>query len=80
MKPYANESEVLSIDGLTIENRLDRISIYGNVDLTKDKHGLAYTKKLKAVFDAILSTLEAEELPDAVPPPIAPTGPRDPFA
>jgi hypothetical protein len=31
MKPYANESEVVQIEGLTIENRMDRISIYGEM-------------------------------------------------
>ena len=33
--PAYNESESLGIGDLTIENRTDRISIYGNIDLTR---------------------------------------------
>jgi hypothetical protein len=39
--PYANEADVLEIDNLMLENRLDRITISGDVDLTADKQGLA---------------------------------------
>lgn len=70
MKPYANESEVVQIEGLTLENRIDRISIYGEIDITRDKQGLKAAKELKAVIDASLKVLEADqvkgELPDAV--------------
>lgn len=70
MKPYANESEVVQIEGLTIENRADRISIYGEIDITKDKEGLRAAKELKAILDAAVKTLEAAkgngELPDQV--------------
>ena len=39
--PYENEIDSLKVgDDLTIENRLDKISIYGSVELTKDKEGL----------------------------------------
>ena len=61
MKPYANESEVVQIEGLTIENRLDRISIYGEIDITKDKEGLKAAKKLKNIIDAALKVLESED-------------------
>lgn len=61
MKPYANESEVMQIEGLTIENRLDRISIYGEIDITRDKEGLKIAKKLKNIIDAALKMLESEE-------------------
>ena len=70
MKPYENESESLQIADLTIENRTDRISIYGSLDITRDKQGLKAAKELKNILDAALKTLEAEEkngkLPDAV--------------
>ena len=81
LKPFANESQALSIDGLSVENRLDRVSLFGSVDLTKDKRGLERARALKAVLDATVAALEAEPgLPDALAPPEAPTGPRDPFA
>lgn len=61
MKPYVNESESIQIEGLTIENRLDRISIYGEIDITKDKEGLKAAKKLKNIIDAALKVLESED-------------------
>jgi hypothetical protein len=66
--PYANESESLEIADLTIENRLDRISLYGDLQLTRDKQGLAQAVQLKAILDAVVATLRADpQLPDHVP-------------
>lgn len=67
MKPYANESEVLQIGGLTIENRTDRISIHGEIDITRDKQGLRAAKELKAIIDATLKVLESEEVKEKLP-------------
>ena len=39
--PYANERDVIRIGALDIENRTDRITLEGDVVLTKDQHGLA---------------------------------------
>ena len=66
-KPYADESAVLTIGNLAIENRVDRISLSGEVELTKDKAGLALAKQLQAVIDATVKALEADKaLPEAV--------------
>lgn len=67
--PYANEADVLQIDNLMIENRLDRITISGDVDLTADKQGLAHARRLKEIIDGVLQKLEAQDLPDRLPPP-----------
>ena len=40
-KPYANESDVLTVGSLAIENREDRVSLHGDVEFTKDQKGLA---------------------------------------
>lgn len=37
---YENETDSFTIGEMTVENRLDRISLYGSVDLTRDKVGL----------------------------------------
>lgn len=37
---FENETDTLSVGGMSIENRLDKISIYGSLDITKDKSGL----------------------------------------
>jgi hypothetical protein len=67
--PYANESDVRRIGNLNIENRLDRVSIDGDIELTLNKVGLADAKLLKVLLDDIISKLEAESLPDTLPPP-----------
>ena len=40
----ANESDALTIGDLVVENRVDRISTHGNVELTRDRKGLAMAK------------------------------------
>lgn len=69
-KPYANESEEQEIGNLKIENRLDRISVYGDLDITRDQAGLAVARDLKTVIDAIVNVLEGEKLPEKVPAPV----------
>ena len=66
-KPYANESDVIRIGALEIENRIDRVSLTGDVVLTRDKAGLALATELLALMEQVVKTLEAEkQLPDAV--------------
>jgi hypothetical protein len=67
-RPYKNEADSLAMDDLTIENRLDRVSIYGSIQLTRDKVGLRQAKELKSVIDAVVAALEADKaLPEHVP-------------
>jgi hypothetical protein len=80
ISPFANESESLGIGDLTIENRTDRISIYGSIDLTRDKVGLDHARMLKAVLDKVVQTLETEKnLPDKITPPDRPDEVANPF-
>ena len=67
--PYANEADVLQLGGLTIENRLDRITIAGDIDLTADRAGLAHAHLLHRLLGDIVAALEAQDLPAALPPP-----------
>ena len=64
--PYANEEEVIHIGDLDLENRLDRISIHGSVDITKDKQGLEYAFALKRQIDTIVEKLKREDLPERI--------------
>lgn len=64
--PFMDEASVLTLDGLTMENRFDRIEIYGNVQITRDKSGLALARELKQVLDAAVRTLESETLPEQI--------------
>ena len=66
LRPFQNESECLRIGDLTLENRLDRVSIYGSIDLTLDKKGLAMARELKAVLDLALAEMENRDLPEEI--------------
>jgi hypothetical protein len=64
---YENETDTFTINtDLTIENRLDRISIYGSLELTKDKQGLQNAYVLKRVVDAAIEALTGKDLPDNI--------------
>jgi hypothetical protein len=65
-KPFKNESDCLQIGDLTIENRIDRVSIFGSIDITLDKEGLAVAKELKAIIDSALVEMEKADLPDKI--------------
>ena len=80
LTPFADDAGSVSIGGLTVENGTDRVAIYGSLDLTRDKQGLAHALTLKALLDAAVQRLQAERnLPDAVPAPPAPKSVPNPF-
>lgn len=64
--PFANEEDVIHIGELDIENRLDRISMHGSVDITKDKQGLEYAFALKRQIDTIVEHLKKQALPEKI--------------
>ena len=66
-KPFDNEADVLTVGHLSVENRLDRVTLHGDVELTRDQRGLALARHLKAVIDAVVTALEDDKaLPEAV--------------
>jgi len=67
LNPYQNETTSLLIGDLTIENRLDRISLYGSLDITKDAMGLTNALQLKAIINATVEALQQEpHLPEHI--------------
>lgn len=77
--PYKNESDVLHIGGLCVENRLDRITVSGDIDLTADQAGLADARALQQLLADVVAKLEAQQLPERLPPPATSTV-ENPFA
>jgi hypothetical protein len=67
--PYENEADVLQVGNLTLENRLDRITISGDLDLTADKQGLAAARLLHDLLGQVVARLEGQALPDKLPAP-----------
>lgn len=66
-KPFENGTESHAIHDLTLENQEDRVSIYGNLQLTKDQAGLHAAKALQAFVNAVVSALENEaHLPEKI--------------
>ena len=81
LTPFADDAASTSIAGLTIENGADRIALYGSLDITCDKQGLAHARALQALLGQAIRHLEAEaDLPDAVPTPVAPKTVANPFS
>lgn len=80
LQPFADDSASVGCGGLTIENGRDRIAVYGNLDVTRDRAGLALVKELRSILDAMAQVLEGQgDLPDAVAPPAKPGAVKNPF-
>lgn len=66
-KPYENGTESHAIHDLTIENDVDCVSLYGNLQLTKDQVGLKAAKALQALLNDVVQQLEnTPDLPDKI--------------
>jgi len=74
--PFENEADVVEIGRLALENRLDRITISGDVDLTADRRGLEQARLLYALLGQVVAGLEAKDLPDQLPAPDIKTVPN----
>ena len=67
--PFADDAASVSIGKLTIENGTDRLALYGSLDITRDRRGLAQARALQAVLDQAVRRLEAEkDLPAVLAP------------
>jgi hypothetical protein len=80
-QPFSDDSASLSIGEFTVENGTDKVSLYGSLDLTRDKNGLKQAKALKVAVDSIVKALEQDkELPDESGPIESPPQVKNPFA
>jgi len=80
-QPFGNDEQSLGLDDLTVENGTDKVSIYGSLDVTRDKAGLKKARELKALVDATVEALEQEkDLPARTAAPEKPKQVKNPFA
>ena len=67
IQPFANDSDSVGIDELTIENRVDQLELYGSLSITRDKRGLERALQLKSVVDAAVKALQDDAaLPEQI--------------
>ena len=67
--PFADDASSTSIGKLPIENGTDRLALYGSLDITRDRRGLAQVRALQVVLDQAVRTLEAQkDLPAELAP------------
>jgi hypothetical protein len=61
-KPFTDEVTSLEVAGMTFENHIDRISIYGQLTITKDQQGLAQALDIQSQLNAIITMLNTSDL------------------
>jgi hypothetical protein len=67
LQPFENETQSIQIDELTIENRLDRIELYGALVITRDQMGLQRALEIQTLINATVQSLQAQtDLPQAL--------------
>ncbi len=66
-KAYENGTESHAIHDLTVENDLDCVSLYGNLQLTRDQAGLKAARALQAIVNDVVQQLEnTPDLPEKI--------------
>lgn len=75
--PYANEADVLQVGELSLENRLDRIVVFGSLEITRDLGGLQVATALCDQLAAVVATLRAEQADGRLPHKVAGPAPDE---
>ncbi|MCI3878642.1 hypothetical protein [Acinetobacter higginsii] len=65
-KPFEQGDESSAIYDLTLENQVDCVSLYGNLQITKDQAGLKTAKTLQRFINDVVAALEKEQLPEQI--------------
>jgi len=76
-KPFEHGDESSAIYDLTLENQADCVSLYGNLQITKDQAGLKaakalqsfineVAKALQSFINEVVMVLEAQSLPEQI--------------
>ena len=79
--PFQDDAESAAIGHMTIENGRDRIVLYGNLEITRDKAGLTLARQIADFLTRIVGILSADpNLPEKILPPDKPKTVPNPFA
>ena len=81
-QPFADDAASTAVGGLTVENGTDRLAVYGSLDITRDKAGLANARALLDLLTRAVAALEGQnkDLPNDPKKPETPKSIRNPFA
>lgn len=82
-KPFSDDTAILSVDELTVENGKQSIALYGNLTIARDQIGLMRARELKALMSSLVEALESiDNLTAKAPQPAAATEKvvKNPFA
>lgn len=75
LSPFADDTAVLELGGLSVENGRDRIALHGAVEISRDQAGLGQAKALLALLTDVVRVLSDDPaLPRAAPPAKAAAG------
>ena len=66
LKPFERGDQSSAIYDLTLENQVDCVSLYGNLQITKDQAGLKAAKALQSFINEVVMVLEAQSLPEQI--------------
>ena len=77
-KPFADDTGSMEVGGLTVENGTARISVYGNMEASRDAEGAERLRRLAALFEAAAKV--AESSPALKEEAEATVGMKNPFA
>lgn len=64
-QPFANEADALSLGEFTVENHLDHVALFGNLEIRRDADGLRQAKALSALLEAVVAVLSQPGALDA---------------
>ena len=73
MTPFADDTAATSIGDMQVENGRDRIAVYGSLDVTRDKAGLALAHALRAFLADHLARFEIPRFIHVATAPLART-------
>ncbi len=65
-KHFEQGDQSSAIYDLTLENQVDCVSLYGNLQITKDQAGLKAAKALQSFINEVVMVLEAQSLPEQI--------------